>query len=116
MGSSVEEDKVMDSQKLPDGENTSKSQRNHLENGKLSNNENVAGCCQGVNGFSCCRTASVEQNNDAKEIAEAHKKQWPKSWGCWSAPLNDRNILTTVAVVGAVAAVVVAIKFYRRSG
>jgi len=48
------------------GENDQK-----LANGKNinveSNNENVVGCCQGVDGVSCCKSESFEQNKVVDE-------------------------------------------------
>ena len=102
MGPSVKESEKADDQK-------------HLGSNNLSNIENVTGCCQGVNSVSCCRNASFEKNNGVKETAETHKKYGCKSWS-WFEKLDNRDILTGVAVVGAVAATAVAYKFYRRSG
>ncbi|KAI4348203.1 hypothetical protein L6164_008956 [Bauhinia variegata] len=110
MGPSVEEGKGTDAQKLPNVVDTSKTEKN------LSNNENVGGCCQGVNGVSCCRSASFEQSNGTAETAEANKKQGRKMSWPGSVKLNERHILTGVAICGAVVAVSVAYKFYRRSG
>ncbi|XP_061343843.1 altered inheritance of mitochondria protein 32-like [Gastrolobium bilobum] len=102
-------------QKLANGEDTSEGKKHHIESDNLSIKENVAGCCQGVNGVSCCRTASLEQNNGIEETTQAHKKQGSKiSWN-WPV-LQEHDILTAVGVLGAVAAVTVAYKLYRRSG
>lgn len=114
MGTSVAEDKGADDQKVANGEDTSKGKTNHVESDNLSNKENMGGCCQGVNGVSCCRSASVEQNNEIEETPEAQKKgskicsNWPQ--------LQQRDILTAVGVLGAVAVVAVVYKLYRRAG
>ncbi|RDY09957.1 hypothetical protein CR513_05588 [Mucuna pruriens] len=100
---------------VANGEDTSKGKNNHVASDNLSSKENVAGCCQGVNGVSCCRSASVEQNNGIEEKPEAHKKQGSKSCCNWPV-LQQRDILTAVSVVGAVAVVAVAYKLYRRAG
>ncbi|KAK7293437.1 hypothetical protein RJT34_16302 [Clitoria ternatea] len=108
MGPSVVDGKGADDQKLANGKDTSKGKKNHVESDKLSSNETV-GCCQGVNGVSCCRTASAEQNE------EIPKQQGSKISCSWSV-LQQRDILTAVGVLGAVAVVAVAYKLYRRSG
>lgn len=104
-----------DHQKLADGGDTRKVKKNDVESNNLSNNENVAGCCQGVNGVSCCRSESFEQNKGIDKTAEAHKKQGSQT--SWSWPvLLERHILTSAGILGALAAVAVAYRFYRRSG
>ncbi|XP_020207129.1 altered inheritance of mitochondria protein 32 [Cajanus cajan] len=102
MGPSVAEVKGADDQKVANGEDT-------------ASKENVGGCCQGVNGVSCCRSASVEKNNEIEETPEAHKKQGRKICSNWPV-LQQRDILAAVGVVGAVAVVAVAYKLYRRAG
>ncbi|TKY50473.1 Altered inheritance of mitochondria protein 32 [Spatholobus suberectus] len=107
MGPPVAKIKGADNQKLANGD----------DNGKvnLSNNENVAGCCQGVNGVSCCRSASFEQNKGIDKTAEAYKKQGSNISWCWPV-LQKRDILTAGGILGALAAVALAYRFYRRSG
>ncbi|XP_061357526.1 altered inheritance of mitochondria protein 32-like [Gastrolobium bilobum] len=104
-----------DDKKLANGNDTGKAKKNDVESNNLSNNENVVGCCQGVNGVSCCRSTSFEQNKEIGETTEAHKKQGSKiSWN-WPV-LQEREILTTAGILGALAAVAVGYGFYRRSG
>lgn len=105
-------------QKLANGDDTHKIKKNDVENNNLSNNENVVGCCQGVNGVSCCRSESIEQNKGVTGTAEeAHKKQGSKiSLSCSWPVLQERHILTATGILGALAAVAVAYRFYRRSG
>ena len=114
MGPSVADGKEADDQKVANGEETGKVKKNnHVESDNLSSKENVGGCCQGVNGVSCCRSASLEQNKEIEETPETHKKgskicsNWPQ--------LQQRDIRTAVGVLGAVAVVVVAYKLYRRA-
>ncbi|KAL2320169.1 hypothetical protein Fmac_029138 [Flemingia macrophylla] len=102
MGPPVAEVKGEDDQKVANGEDT-------------TSKENALGCCQGVNGVSCCRSASVEQNNGIGEAPEAHKRRGIKICSNWPV-LQQRDILTAVGVVGAVAVVAVAYKLYRRAG
>jgi hypothetical protein len=49
----------------------------------LSNNENVVGCCQGVDGGSCCRSENFEQNKVVDETTEALQKQGNKLGWSW---------------------------------
>lgn len=117
MGSPDAKLKGVSDQKLANGDDTHKSKKNDVENNK-SNNENVVGCCQGVNGVSCCRSESIEQNKGVNGTAEeAHKKQGSKiSLSCSWPVLQERHILTATGILGALAAVAVAYRFYRRSG
>ncbi|CAK8533762.1 unnamed protein product [Lathyrus sativus] len=110
MGPPLDKLKGANDQKLANGDDTHKIKKNvELESNNLSNNENVAGCCQGVNGVSCCRSASFEQNKVVDETVEENKKQG------WSV-LQQRNILTATSILGALAAVAIGYRFYRRSG
>ncbi|CAJ1946619.1 unnamed protein product [Sphenostylis stenocarpa] len=107
MGPPVAGMKVADDHKLANGDDNGKA--------NLSNNENVAGCCQGVNGVSCCRSASFGQNKDIdNKSAEAYKKQGSNINWCWPL-LQKRDILTASGILGALAAVAVAYRFCRRS-
>ncbi|KAH1075740.1 hypothetical protein AAZX31_19G003600 [Glycine max] len=102
MGPPGAEIKVADDHKLANGVYNNKA--------NLSNNENVTGCCQGVNGVSCCRTASFDD-----KTAEAYKKQGSNNIS-WCLPvLKKRDILTAGGILGALAAVAVAFRFYRRA-
>lgn len=116
MGAPLDELKVANGQKLANGDDTHKIKKNvELESNNLSNNENVVGCCQGVNGVSCCRSASFEQNKVVDETAEANKKQGCQV--CLSWPLlQKRDILTATGILGALAVAAVGYRFYRRSG
>ncbi|CAL0323240.1 unnamed protein product [Lupinus luteus] len=111
MGPSV---KGEDDLKVSNGEVTRNGKNDHIEIHYLSNNKNVAGCCQDVNGgISCCIDEIFEQNKGNEESIEAQKKQ-----GCkitrnrlvW----REHDVLTAVGVLGAVAVVAVAYKLYRR--
>ncbi|MBA0753199.1 hypothetical protein Gogos_021418 [Gossypium gossypioides] len=87
MGASTEGGDKTDEQKLPNGNEVKKNEK-HEETTTQKTTENVDGCCQGANGFTCCMTASLEANEKEK----------------------------TAAVVGVVATVAVAYSYYRRSG
>ncbi|KAL5572790.1 hypothetical protein UlMin_022387 [Ulmus minor] len=116
MGVSAKESEKADGQKLPNGVDTKKS-KNEQESESQVTKENFAGCCQGANGVSCCRDASVEQNgttegNKVKEIS----KKGPLGKLCsWIGSREQKDVLGAVAVVGAVATVAVAYSYYRRS-
>ncbi|WJX75762.1 hypothetical protein P8452_59261 [Trifolium repens] len=115
MGPSVPEVEGANDQKLvngglANGDHANKIEKN-IESDSVSREENVTGgCCQGVNGGSCCSFPSPAQTNKTKESTKESKicKNWPI--------LKERDILTAVGVLGAVAVVAVAYKLYRRSG
>ncbi|WJX65248.1 hypothetical protein P8452_49929 [Trifolium repens] len=115
MGAPIAELKGANDQKLANGDDTHKIKKKNVESNNLSNNDNVVGCCQGVNGVSCCRTESFEQNKVVDETAVTHKNQGSNV--CWSWPvLQQRDILTATGILGVLAAVAVGYKFYRKSG
>ncbi|KAL3636643.1 hypothetical protein CASFOL_018942 [Castilleja foliolosa] len=70
------------------------------------NMENVQSCCQGVKGFSCCRAETVKKKPVNCEL---------RGLSSWMEKFEQRQVLTTVAVVGALATVAVAYGFYRRA-
>ncbi|MGI4329222.1 hypothetical protein ACR2WG_26855, partial [Klebsiella pneumoniae] len=74
--------------------------------------ESVATCCQGANGFSCCRDGSLE----VKETTEVQGNKDLGKFSGWIGKWEQSEVLAAVAVVGAVATVAVAYGFYRRSG
>ncbi|PNY13881.1 altered inheritance of mitochondria protein 32-like, partial [Trifolium pratense] len=111
MGPPVAELKGENDQKLANGDDTHKIKKKNVESSNnLSNNDNVVGCCQGVNGVSCCRSENFEQNKVVDETAQGSKV-------CWSWPaLQQRDILTATGILGVLAAVAVGYKFCRKSG
>ncbi|KAL4653347.1 hypothetical protein ACB092_01G296500 [Castanea dentata] len=118
MGAAAEEGGKEDEHKLPNGDVKKNKKKKHEESGTQSKKEEVSGCCQGVNGFSCCKDGSLDQNGviekNLKE-AVAHEKEQGKL-SSWMGSWEQSDVLTAVAVVGAVATVAVAYSFYRRSG
>ncbi|KAK9067324.1 hypothetical protein SSX86_014650 [Deinandra increscens subsp. villosa] len=69
--------------------------------------ENTGGCCQGANGFSCCRDETSEANKEGKKSTykfDFFTKKW-----------EQHEIYTAAGVVGAVATVAVAYSLYKRS-
>ncbi|KAK2661672.1 hypothetical protein Ddye_000246 [Dipteronia dyeriana] len=111
MGAAPEEGAKGDAEKLPNGKKEKKRKKHEESNGQV-NKEIVGGCCQGANGVSCCQDGSSD--------ATAEKKLKEPKGTCglssWIASLEQRNVLTGVAVIGAVATVAVAYSVYRRSG
>ncbi|XP_060191580.1 altered inheritance of mitochondria protein 32-like [Lycium barbarum] len=95
-------DKV-DEQKVPEVTNEEKKP---LENGTQESNVTGFSCCQGDAGVSCCRDASAEQKESKK--GQGRVSNWFGKW-------EQREVLTAVGVVGAVAVVAVAYGFYKKS-
>lgn len=72
-------------------------------NGKDDEKENTGGCCQGANGFSCCRDESSGPKKSTFNV-----NFFTKKW-------EQHEMFTAAAVVGAVATVAVAYSLYKRS-
>ena len=105
-GEKVDEGKKVDEQKLP----------NRKENGQegspgQDNKESMAGCCQGADGVSCCRDATL-----AKCSSEERGKKALVKLSRWMGTWEQGDVFAAIAVVGAVATVAVAYSVYRRSG
>ncbi|KAL2529000.1 Sucrase/ferredoxin-like family protein [Forsythia ovata] len=105
MGAPVEETEKVEEPKLANGTNLNNNEKQPQESG-TEEKESVGSCCQGANGFSCCRDENFE---------EKPAKKGPGRLSCWTGKWEQREILTAVAVVGAVATVAVAYGLYRRS-
>lgn len=108
MGACAGEGQKADEQKLPNGTDHKKRAK-HEESIVEEKKEAVSGCCQGVNGFSCCRDGSLDQSSASEE--KKQKGNFPGWVGKW----EQSEVLTAAAIVGAVATVAVAYSFYRRS-
>lgn len=78
--------------------------------------ENVSGCCQGVNGVSCCQVPPANSEAKPKEACGSHGSKNLNCLSAWVGKWEQSDILMGAAVVGAVATVAVAYSFYRRSG
>ncbi|KAH7532451.1 hypothetical protein FEM48_Zijuj04G0021300 [Ziziphus jujuba var. spinosa] len=121
LGKSSEESDKANDQKLPNGEEI-KSKENHKDGGIQNNKENFAGCCQGANGFTCCRDGSSEESSKSeekklKDNVEASGKEGPLcKLSAWVGTWEQTDVLAAAALVGAVATVAVAYSYYRRSG
>ncbi|KAF5755171.1 putative thioredoxin-like ferredoxin, Thioredoxin-like superfamily [Helianthus annuus] len=103
-------------QSLPNGNDVKVSEADHhasstieeKDREKEKERENNGGCCQGANGFSCCRdeTPETETEKEVNKVLGAFntlRKKWEK-----------HDVVTVAAVVGAVVTVAVAYSFYRR--
>jgi len=120
MGAATEEGGKADEQKLPNGD-VKKSKKKHKENNTESTKDNVTGCCQVGNGFTCCKDTSLEQSSVSeekklKETIGVNEKNGVGKVSSWIGSWEQSDVLTAAAVVGAVATVAVAYSFYRRSG
>jgi len=105
MGAQVEKAEKVE-EKIPNGNVTENSVKEPLEISSEEKKENVSSCCQGANGVSCCRDGSLEQKQETKGL---------ESLLSWGQKLEQREVLTAVAVAGAVVTVAVAFSFYRKS-
>ena len=76
-----------------------------LKESKKVNADSATGCCQGANGTSCCMDVSQEKK----------QKEQPAKVSGWIGSLQQSDVLSAVAVVGALAVVAVAFSFYRKS-
>lgn len=106
LGASKEEDRKVKEEKLPNGKEAEKSKKHEANNTQVK--ENVGGCCQGANGSSCCREGGVDEKGAQTKA--------PSKFSSWIESLEQRDVLTAAAVVGAVATVAIAYSAYRRSG
>ncbi|KAK8485568.1 hypothetical protein V6N11_057153 [Hibiscus sabdariffa] len=113
MGASTEGGDKTGEQKLPNGTEVKKNEKPE-ESTVEKTRENVGGCCQGANGFSCCMTASSEVS-ETKKIDETEVRGKKGLYGSWVKSWEQRDVLTAAAVVGAVATVALAYSYYRRS-
>lgn len=106
MGGKVKETEKVDESKLANGttvvDNVIQPQENSIE----EKAQRSASCCQGANGFSCCRDDSTEQKQEDKNKG---------GLSCWTSKLEQRHVLTTVAIAGAVASIALAYAFYKRA-
>ncbi|WCJ21142.1 Sucrase/ferredoxin-like family protein [Euphorbia peplus] len=107
MGLSVQE---MTEQKLPNGNEIKESKKHEESKTEVVVKENGS-CCQGVNGFSCCRDGGVSEE---KKLNESKNGQGKLS--SLIASLDQSNVYAAVGVVGAVATIAVAYSIYKRSG
>lgn len=92
-------------QALPDG-NDYKDIEQDKQASKPKEEKENGGCCQGANGFSCCRDGTSE--------TEDEKKQDNNKLNFFTKKWEKHEIFTATAVVGAVVTVAVAYSFYRR--
>ncbi|KAK1318942.1 hypothetical protein QJS10_CPB04g01362 [Acorus calamus] len=132
MGLSVEQQKKIFGESLQETKDSiDRNGKEGIENGgsvdKVTNPE--SGCCQGVDGFTCCRQMSVEEKvgpleikTEVSDVAESgenkHEVSWKKglkSISSWMEKFQNGETLAAIAVVGAVASVAMAYSLNRRS-
>lgn len=100
-----------------DLENNSEEFHESVSEGKM---ENGGSCCQGANGFTCCKDDKVvfdENVTENKPRGGSTKcANGVEKISAWMGRLEQPDILVGVAVIGAVASIAVAYSIYRRSG
>lgn len=102
----------VDEQKLPNGKEEPKRKKLVDGNTQVTKENVTGGCCQGANGFSCCKDGSSDVTGEKKQ--KEIKSQGGLS--SWLGSFERRDVLTAAAVVGAVATIAVAYSVHRRSG
>ncbi|XP_050104073.1 TMV resistance protein N-like [Malus sylvestris] len=132
-GASSDKAEEINDRELPNGEENKKIEEKPQENGnqihqekgnQIENNENFSGYCQGANsdGFTCCEEVSLEENGGSeekkpKETREScARKDGLRKLSSLIGNWEQSDVLAATVVVGAVATVVVAYNFYKRSG
>ncbi|XP_070661397.1 TMV resistance protein N-like isoform X2 [Malus domestica] len=133
MGASSDEVEEINDLELPNGEENKKIEDKPQENGnqihqekgnQTENNENFSGCCQGANsdGFTYCKEVSLEEDGGSEDkkpketTKSCARKDALRKLSSLIGNWEQSDVLAAAAVVGAVATVVVAYSFYRRSG
>lgn len=106
MGAPAEITEKAVEQSLPNGNGVKVSEKDDNISNIKDEKENTGGCCQGANGFSCCR----DESSEGKEVKKSIFKPYflTKKW-------EQHEVFTAAAVVGAVATVAVAYSLYKRS-
>jgi len=114
MGLYVEKAEKDDEKKLPNGKEKKQKKekiKEPLESNGEDKKENSASCCQGANGFSCCRDGTKDE-----VTIETQGKKGLGGFPTWMGKWEQSDVLSAAAVVGAVATIAVAYSLYRRSG
>lgn len=106
MGANVKQAEKIEEVKPANGTSVDSTEKQPEEIVTEEKLETTGGCCQGANGFACCRDESVDNKAVKKEVG---------GLSCWTGKWEQRHVLTAAAVVGAVATVTVAYGVYRRS-
>ncbi|XP_059638532.1 uncharacterized protein LOC132280795 [Cornus florida] len=110
MGVYVEKAEKDEAKKLPNGKERKQKIKEPQETNGLDKKENLASCCQGANGFSCCRDESKDE-----VTIEMQGKKGLGGLSTWMGKWEQSEVLTAAALVGAVATVAVVYSLYRRS-
>ncbi|GAA0160067.1 hypothetical protein LIER_16705 [Lithospermum erythrorhizon] len=106
MGAGAKEPEKFEEQKQINGTASKDVKENSQEVGAGVQKESVGSCCQGVNGFQCCRDGGFEEEKPEKGL---------RGMFGWTGKWEQREVLAAVSVVGAVAVVAVAYGFYKKS-
>lgn len=76
----------------------------------IQEKENNVGCCQGANGFSCCRDETpTTETEPEKDVNNAVSK-----FNILTADWTNYEVFTATAVIGVVVTIAVAYSFYKR--
>ncbi|XP_076885134.1 altered inheritance of mitochondria protein 32-like [Bidens hawaiensis] len=75
--------------------------------------ENNGGCCQGANGFSCCRYERDKTETETETETEKGNKIMTK-FDIFTRKWEKHEVFTAAAVVGAVVSVALAYSFFKR--
>ncbi|KAL6521788.1 hypothetical protein OROGR_018357 [Orobanche gracilis] len=106
MGAKVKEAKPVEEPKHANETNANINEKEPQEITIQEYSESVGSCCQGANGFSCCRDENVVKKPIKNEV---------KGFPSWMEKFEQRHVLTSLAMVSAASAIAVAYGFYRRA-
>ncbi|KAL3526097.1 hypothetical protein ACH5RR_014469 [Cinchona calisaya] len=104
MGVNVEKAENVDQQKLTNGTSLNNYEEKPQEISREEKKESISSCCQGANGVSCCR-----------DVTPQEKEQGTGKVSNWIGKCKQCDVLTTIAVAGAVTTIAVAFALYKRS-
>lgn len=110
MGAASKEEEKVEEQKIPNGNEAKETEKKQEDISTEVSKENAGGCCQGVNGFTCCRDGST----DTTEEKKTNKTKELGKFSCWMGSYEPKEILAGAAVIGVVS--IIAFAYYRRSG
>ncbi|KAI3813130.1 hypothetical protein L1987_17846 [Smallanthus sonchifolius] len=94
-------------QSLPNGNDLKIIEQDHQTSSTIEERENKGGCCQGANGFSCCRDETPKTETET-EVNKAISK-----FNILTRKWENHEVFTAAAVVGVVT-IAVAYSFYKR--
>ncbi|KAK1438814.1 hypothetical protein QVD17_04625 [Tagetes erecta] len=101
---------------LPNGIDLKITEPDQQASSPIQDKENNGGCCQGANGFSCCRdeTPSTETETETQTEPEKEVNNAISKFNILTAEWTNYEVFTAAAVIGAVITITVAYSFYKR--